>query len=67
MGKPYSQDPREHVMAAAVALPGVDARPARSMTAAVLAALLDALEHLWVGRSLHIEKSGRALLQPAKL
>jgi hypothetical protein len=36
------------------------------MTAAVLAALLEALKYLWVGRSLHIEKSGRALLQPAQ-
>src|SRR5580704_9951079 len=36
------------------------------MTAAVLAALLDALKYLWVGRSLHVEKSGRALLQPAQ-
>ena len=43
-----------------------DAPPARSMTAAVLAALLDALKYLWVGWSLHIEKSGRALLQPAQ-
>jgi hypothetical protein len=36
------------------------------MTAAILAALLDALKYLWVGRSLHVEKSGRALLQPAQ-
>ena len=43
-----------------------DAPPARSMTAAVLAARLEALKYLWVGRSLHIEKSGRALLQPAQ-
>src|SRR5580704_1974424 len=37
-----------------------------SMTAAILAALLDALKYLWIGRSLHIEISGRALLQPAQ-
>src|ERR1700730_9430431 len=36
------------------------------MTAAILAALLDALKYLWVGRSLHVEISGRALLQPAQ-
>jgi hypothetical protein len=36
------------------------------MTTAVLAALVEALEHRWVGWSLHIEKSGRALLQPAQ-
>src|SRR5437870_1282192 len=36
------------------------------MTAAVLADLLDAPKYLWIGRSLHIEKSGRALLQPAQ-
>src|ERR1700724_1891062 len=36
------------------------------MTAAILAAVLDALKYLWIGRSLHVEISGRALLQPAQ-
>ncbi|MGB8900914.1 MAG: hypothetical protein WCC90_17475, partial [Methylocella sp.] len=36
------------------------------MTAAALAALLEAQKYLWVGRSLYIEKSDRALLQAAQ-
>ena len=43
-----------------------DAPHARSVATAVLADLLDAPKYLWIGRSLHIEKSGRALLQSAQ-